>query len=83
MVISSKGVFTRKSHQCWGCGKKFEKGTNMMVVTNVGDGIHSTYWCEVCDDFWKTNMQDFEDGISCGDFAGEELYIKFKKEGYG
>lgn len=48
-VIESKSVKTRKPHQCWGCTKTIEKGSQVAVVTSVDMGeISRGYWCDDC-----------------------------------
>ena len=45
-VLSQKDVKTRKEHKCFGCGRKFEKGSILSRVTSVDGGqISTSYWC--------------------------------------
>ena len=47
-VLSQKDVKTRKEHECFGCGRKFEKGSILSGVTSVDDGkISTSYWSGV------------------------------------
>lgn len=65
-TLTDKVVKTRKSHQCFGCGKIYEKGSKMRYNTYAFEGtVDSSYWCETCDyiisnyyDYW-----DLQDGI--------------------
>ena len=55
-IMSEKFVITRKAHECWGCHRKFDKGSNMskQVATDMG-GIWTTYTCETCHKLIKLN----------------------------
>lgn len=79
-VISQSSVKTRKKHNCWGCGQRFEVGTLMKKVNSVDDcrKLMSTYWCEICDAYW-CQLKDYDsDGICMGDLLAEEDYQDFK-----
>ena len=48
-ILLQKYVTTRKPHECWGCGRKFQKGSSLQYVKAVDNGVISgVYWCEVC-----------------------------------
>ena len=81
-AIRTNKVKTRKVHKCWGCERKFEKGTEMEVVVWVEDGeITNYYWCEVCGKYWREEMND-DDTVIVGevrDMIGwEELRRKLE-----
>ena len=79
-AIKTKKVKTRKEHKCWGCGRKFEKGTEMQTVVWVEDGRISThYWCDTCVKYWGEYM-DFDDRIDIGELKHMEGWDELKKE---
>jgi hypothetical protein len=83
MVISSNRVWTRKEHSCWACGLKLPKGSDMHSTVWVDGGdITRSYWCLPCNAFLNENNQDFEEGVSFGQFAGEPVYEEFKQKYY-
>jgi len=48
-IIRTKYTKIRTAHSCWGCNRKFDKGTYMyMNVCTDGLLIKSIYWCETC-----------------------------------
>ena len=47
-ILSEKIVITRKPHNCFACGRKFEIGTKMNRQVNTHEGICTTYTCETC-----------------------------------
>lgn len=71
-IISQKTVNTRKEHQCFGCGRKMDKGTKMEAITSTDGGSISTdYWCKVCQSYWETHMSD-GDEIGYGELRSED-----------
>jgi hypothetical protein len=61
-IISDKVVKTRKPHMCFGCGRKFEKGTTMNCQVNKHDGeIHAVYSCETCQELMRDHGELFWD----------------------
>jgi len=74
-ILKHNIVKTRKDHRCWGCARKFEKGTKMDSITSVDGGEISTdYWCSTCVKYWNEKMQDGE-VISLGDLRYEDPEI--------
>lgn len=66
-VLEHKRVVTKKEHRCFGCDRKFPKGSNMSAHTEVGDGgICRTYWCDDCTRVWNKYM-GYDDEINSGD----------------
>ena len=65
-------VTTRKSHTCFGCGRKFESPCKM-VSAAVADGgtVDSYYLCETCADI-VSDMQS-GDEYGYGDLQDEAL----------
>ena len=71
-ILESKDVKIRKERMCWGCGRNFEKGSELHVVKSVdGDGFSSTYWCRTCDSYWNAHM-DAHDEICIGELRSED-----------
>lgn len=84
-VIKHKTVKTKKDHKCFGCGRKFEKGSILTSVTSVDGGeISTNYWCDVCNEYWDKFM-DSEDLIYFGDLKANDFEewesIRVKLEG--
>lgn len=70
-----KVVKTRKPHRCWGCCKTLPKGTLMHKETRFEDGSpNHFYTCQPCEDWIKTNTQDWDTGdwesLLHGDIGG-------------
>lgn len=70
--IKSKQVKTRKEHSCFGCGRKFPKGSKLTASTSSDfDGIQTTYWCNVCLEYWSRYMET-NDEIMFGELRSED-----------
>ena len=81
-VLSQKTVKTRKEHECFGCGRKFEKGSLLSRVTCVGEGqITTSYWCDTCNEYWNEHM-DAEDLIGFGELKScdEETWESIREK---
>ena len=77
-ILTDKIVQTRKSHQCWGCGHVYEKGSTMMYNTYADEGtINSSYWCETCDHIMNNHYDywDLQDGIEFGSIKEGDLEL--------
>jgi len=75
--LSNKLVVTRKDHNCWGCGRKFKKGSKLTsVVTADGGYISRIYWCGTCLEIIDENNE--YDDYAYGDLINEypEKYEK-------
>ena len=60
-VINSKQVTTRVQHRCYGCNKRFPRGSNMTLTLSRIDGdLLSDYWCKDCQAFIESNWIDWE-----------------------
>jgi hypothetical protein len=80
MTLSYKIVKTRVEHCCWGCNDLFPPGSQLAKIVNVDSGtITNTYWCEICDSYWKEHM-DSDDEIYQGALAHETHYQEYKKK---
>lgn len=80
-VLSQKDVKTRKEHECFGCGRKFEKGSILSRVTSVDGGqISTSYWCDTCNEYWNKYM-DADDLIGFGELKScdEERWEEIRK----
>lgn len=55
---------TRKPHHCWGCGKEYPAGSDMVhaVYTECGEA-HACYWCPTCEEYMR---RYFERGDGSG-----------------
>jgi hypothetical protein len=89
--INEKIVKTKKSHNCFGCGRVFNSGTEMLRNTSTdGDQIASVYLCgtcteilkmfpaEACDDY--EIMQNFVCEIKQKAETPEEVLVRLLKE---
>ena len=66
--LKDKIVKTRKPHNCWGCCRKFQKGSDRRYIVSVDGGSFSgSYWCKVCDSV-VDDLESWEryDGFSYG-----------------
>ena len=73
-ILTTKIVKIRKSHNCWGCMRKFDKGEEMQYIVAVDDGeFNSVYWCEECQEFIRT-LSDWEkeDGFAFGELLNSD-----------
>lgn len=53
---TSKTVFTRKLHKCWGCEREFPSRSQMDCVSGVYEGDFFTYYlCKPCDSVIQNN----------------------------
>jgi hypothetical protein len=53
----------------------------MTVVNAIDCGkIVSTYWCEVCNQYWNDMEFSDGDGIMFGDFASESHYREYREK---
>ena len=85
-VISCKAVKTKKDHKCFGCARKFPKGSKLQRITSADGGeIQSNYWCDVCQEYWSEYMES-DDCIGFGDLKAndfekwEEIRMKVENE---
>lgn len=81
-VLEDKTVVTRKEHHCFGCGRKFLKGSKLHYVKSIdGSDFSSAYWCSVCDEYWIRYMQ-YDDEIGYGELKSEgaEGWEEIRKE---
>lgn len=71
-TIAYRNVTTRKTHQCFGCGRFYPAKTSMGVTIFVDrKKIESVYWCPTCR---AVMNRDFEPGddVGAGDvYAGD------------
>ena len=90
-VIKEKVVTTRKSCQCFGCERRFPKGTTIKKVTWRGDNKLETYaWCKVCENYWAIHMR-YDDEICFGELRNEDpegwtdiyLEVEHERQVYG
>lgn len=71
-ILDAKIVTTRKEHHCYGCARKFPKGSRLQVVTSVDGGeIGSAYWCPTCQAYWQKHME-YGDLIAYGELKQED-----------
>ena len=80
-TLKHKEVKIKKPRRCWGCGAGFEIGKFMTYVVCVDDGeLLTSYWCEVCQAYIKTDLSAFEDGVAKYEFSGELDFHIFRKK---
>ncbi len=74
-ILVSKDVITKKEHNCWGCGRKFPKGSKLTFVKGVDSGeFASAYWCQTCNEYWNRNMS-YDDEIGYGELKSEDFRV--------
>ena len=73
-LISSKKVKIRKPHYCFGCARKFPKGTEMQYNTIVDDDIFNTYICPTCLDV--IDSMEYGDEFCYGDLKEDALELE-------
>lgn len=81
-TLENKDVVTRKEHHCFGCGRKFPKGSKLNFNKIVDGGtISSAYWCPVCIEYWSRYMEN-GDEIGYGELKSEDFegWDKIRKE---
>jgi hypothetical protein len=72
-LLKNKIVKIRGDKVCHGCGRKFKSGSSLEYQAYAEDGkIYSTYWCEICLQYWSEYMENDED-ISVGDLRSEDF----------
>lgn len=72
-ILSTKKVKTRKPHVCFGCGRKFQEGTDMHKYFIVDDdGAWGSYLCRTCEEIYQNNGFTF----GFGDLRSEALQIE-------
>ena len=77
--ISSVSVETRKEHFCWGCARKFPKGSQLERITSSdGSEINSSYWCATCSQYWREHMSSGET-IDFGDLRDNGRDAEWEK----
>ena len=61
-VIHHKYVKTRKPHNCFGCGRKFPKGSilNREAVED-GGSVFTAYMCPSCEDYIQKYLYPFDE----------------------
>ena len=58
---------TRKPHRCWGCGKAYPIGTEMINAAYVdGRTVTDCYWCDTCQEYMHRYFE-YGDEASFGD----------------
>lgn len=71
-ILENKNVKTRKQHNCWGCCRTFEPGSDMRYIKEVEEGDFKTsYWCKTCDEYSKRN-HGTDEGIAFGELRSED-----------
>lgn len=78
-IIRSKTVATRKERVCFGCGRKFLAGTEMVVDVVAEDGhVWNCYLCKTCEGI--TREMRWGDEFGFGDLRDEALEVEADKE---
>ena len=65
----TKKVITRKPHRCFGCSRKFEPKTSMVINSGIWEGdLYSYYLCNTCESLLPIYSKDldYSDGIEEG-----------------
>jgi len=75
-ILNSKIATTRKPHQCFCCGRTFEKGSKMRVNTIVENEIFVNYDCETCIELMDKYKELFWDGELFQEFCVLEALQK-------
>jgi hypothetical protein len=70
--LENKDVITRKEHCCFGCGRKFPKGSKLNFSKTVDGGeFSSAYWCKTCSEYWYKYMSGYDE-IGFGELKSED-----------
>ena len=70
--LENKDVKIRKEQGCFGCGRKFTKGTILRYSKIVDGGeFKSSYWCPVCNEYWNKCME-YGDETGLGELKSED-----------
>lgn len=80
-LLRENKVVTRKEHRCFGCGRKFPKGSKMLFSVYADCGTaYNSYLCETCeeitDQFASENHGYVE--FSEGDFS--DIALEYEQE---
>ena len=71
-TLVDKEVTTRKEHHCFGCARKFKKGSKLRYCKVIDGGVFdSAYWCPVCLKYWEKYM-GYSDEIGYGELKSED-----------
>ncbi len=74
-TLTDKKVKIRKSHYCWGCAKKFNKGDFMQYIVNIDGGeFNSAYWCMDCIKFMDTLDEWETEDLRYGELSEYDEY---------
>jgi hypothetical protein len=75
-LLSSKLVKTKREHICFGCGRKFDKDTNMIRSSFADNGTaFTTYLCQSCEKYCHDNF-DYGDEFSFGELKDGVLEME-------
>lgn len=82
-ILTDKNVIIRKERQCFGCYRKFPKGTEMHYQTNIYEGeFGSHYLCLTCEelrDFSEKEDGVYNEGFSYEDKAADNFEGSFEE----
>ena len=79
--LKDKLVKTRKDHLCFGCQRKFLKGSELHSRTSVDQGdIWTTYLCHACNEIIHIIFDNWEleEGIFAGAVCDDMADNKFE-----
>lgn len=68
-ILRWENIKTRAPHCCFGCGKDYPTGTEMVSAAYTdGGSAFSGYWCKTCEEYMRRHFKP-------GDETGEgEIY---------
>lgn len=73
-ILRSKIVKTSREHICFGCGRKFPKGTKMIFSVFIDDGLFNSYLCPTCREV--TDHMSYYDEFCFGDLYDKALELE-------
>jgi len=82
-ILVDKNLTTRKEHQCFGCYRKFPKGTVMHYQKNVHEGeIYNLHTCLTCRELLDFHFYDdtYEQGYAWEDKNSDERTVGMTME---
>lgn len=63
---------TRKPHRCWGCGKTYPSGSEMIHAAYTDGGqAYGCYWCTTCEEYMRRYFEHGDD-VGNGDIYAND-----------
>lgn len=79
-IISSNIVNIRSEQNCYGCGRKFPKGSSMeSMACKINNHMCRKYFCTSCHKIMNKKPRDYFDKMSYGELLLNALLIEGKR----